>query len=388
MDIIFEISYKSIERDKKMIIKNVLIFNEEKYFEEGDINISNGLFSDDSDDDVIIDGQECYAIPGLIDIHFHGCMGADFCDGSQEAIGTIAKYEASQGITTIVPATMTLAEDELMHIMETAAEYDGQEGAILAGINMEGPFINESKKGAQAATHIRKPDVMMFKRLQKAAKGLIRLCDIAPETEGAMDFIEELKDDVKISFAHTAAGYHIAKLGYDMGACHATHLYNAMPPFAHRDPGVIGAARDSEHVYVELICDGIHIHPATVRATFEMFGEDRVVMISDSMRATGLCDGEYTLGGQAVKVVGKKATLVSDGAIAGSCTNLMDCIRTAVNEMDIPLESAIACATMNAAKSVGIYDMHGSITKGKIGNVVLLDRNLNLKAVIIKGRIF
>jgi len=369
-----------------MIIKNVLIYTEDKYFEEGVICIANGVFSEYSDDDIEIDGQGCYAIPGLIDIHFHGCMGADFCDGTEEAIQTIAKYEAEQGITTIVPATMTLSEKELMKIMKNAASYNKEAGAVLAGINMEGPFINEAKKGAQAATYIRKPDAAMFRRLQEAADGLILLCDIAPETEGALDFIEELKEEVRISFAHTAAGYNIAKLGYDLGACHATHLYNAMPPFAHRDPGIIGAARDSEHVFVELICDGIHIHPAMIRATFEMFGEDRIVMISDSMRATGLNDGEYTLGGQEVKVVGKKATLVSDGAIAGSCTNLMDCVRTAVNEMDIPLEFAIGCATMNAAKSVGLYDQYGSITEGKVANVVLLNYDLSINDVIVKGK--
>ena len=369
-----------------MIIKNVLIYTEDKYFEEGDICIANGVFSDYSDDDIVIDGQGCYAIPGLVDVHFHGCMGADFCDGTKDAIKTIAKYEAEQGITTIVPATMTLSETELIHIMSNAAAYDEEDGAILAGINMEGPFINEAKKGAQSAAYIRKPDVEMFRKLQEAAQGMILLCDIAPEEDGAMDFIEEVKDEVKVSFAHTAAGYNIAKLGYDLGACHATHLYNAMPPFAHRDPGVIGAARDSEHVYVELICDGIHIHPAMVRATFEMFGEDRIVMISDSMRATGLSDGEYTLGGQAVKVVGKKATLISDGAIAGSCTNLMDCVRTAVNEMDIPLEFAIGCATVNAAKSVGLYDQYGSITEGKVANVVLLNYDLSIHDVIVKGK--
>ena len=369
-----------------MIIKNVLKYTEDKYFEAGDIYIANGVFSDESDDDVIIDGQGCYAIPGLVDIHFHGCMGADFCDGTKEAIDIISKYEASQGITTIVPATMTLSETELMHIMANAAAYDGEEGAILAGINMEGPFIHEAKKGAQAATHIRKPDVALFRKLQKTSGGMIRLCDIAPETDGAMDFIDELHDEVNISFAHTTAGYNVAKLGYDLGACHATHLYNAMPPFAHRDPGVVGAARDSEHVFVELICDGIHIHPSMVRATFEMFGDERIVMISDSMRATGLSDGEYTLGGQAVKVVGKKATLVSDGAIAGSCTNLMDCIRVAVNEMEIPLEFAVGCATINAAKSVGLYDKYGSITEGKVANVVLLNYDLSLHDVILKGK--
>ena len=370
-----------------MIIKNVKVFTEDKTFEPGAIGIENGIFKHNLfDSGEIIDGEGCYAIPGLIDVHFHGCMGYDFCDGTKEAIEKIAEYEASQGVTTIVPATMTLSEEELMKIMANGGTYENKEGAaVLAGINMEGPFICSKKKGAQAATHIHKPDVAMFRRLQEAANGLIRLVDIAPEVEGAMEFISVLKDEVHISFAHTTADYDTAKTGYALGACHATHLYNAMPPFTHREPGVIGAARDSEHCMVELICDGIHIHPSVVRATFQMFGNDRVVLVSDSMRACGLSDGDYTLGGQDVKVVGKLATLKSDGAIAGSVTNLMDCMRTAVKEMGIPLESAVAAATMNPAKSVGLYEQYGSITEGKIANVVLLNEELNIKKIIING---
>lgn len=370
-----------------MVIKNVQLYTEDKFFEEGHIIINDGLFSEEEiQGDEVIDGEGCYAIPGLIDVHLHGCVGADFCDGTPEAVSKIAEYEASQGITTMVPATMTLSEEDLLKIMKNAGEYQSDKGAIFAGINMEGPFISTTKKGAQAATHIRKPDVEMFRKLQAASNGLIKLCDIAPEEDGAMEFIEELRDEVNISFAHTTANYDIAKKGFDMGACHVTHLYNAMPPLVHRDPGVIGAARDSEHVMVELICDGVHIHPAVVRATFDMFGDERVVMISDSMRATGLSDGLYTLGGQDVKVVGRLATLVSSGTIAGSATNLMDCVRTAVFDMDIPLETAIGCATANPAKSVGLYDKYGSISTGKVGNVVLLNYDLSLKAVIIRGK--
>ena len=330
-----------------MIIKNVKVFTEDKTFEPGAIGIENGIFKNNLfDSGEIIDGEGCYAIPGLIDVHFHGCMGYDFCDGTKEAIEKIAEYEASQGVTTIVPATMTLSEEELMKIMANGGTYENKEGAaVLAGINMEGPFICSKKKGAQAATHIHKPDVAMFRRLQEAANGLIRLVDIAPEVEGAMEFISELKDEVHISFAHTTADYDTAKTGYALGACHATH----------------------------------------VRATFQMFGNDRVVLVSDSMRACGLSDGDYTLGGQDVKVVGKLATLKSDGAIAGSVTNLMDCMRTAVKEMGIPLESAVAAATMNPAKSVGLYEQYGSITEGKIANVVLLNEELNIKKIIING---
>ena len=370
-----------------MIIKNVKVFTEDKTFEPGAIGIENGIFKNNLfDSGEIIDGEGCYAIPGLIDVHFHGCMGYDFCDGTKEAIEKIAEYEASQGVTTIVPATMTLSEEELMKIMANGGTYENKEGAaVLAGINMEGPFICSKKKGAQAATHIHKPDVAMFRRLQEAANGLIRLVDIAPEVEGAMEFISELKDEVHISFAHTTADYDTAKTGYALGACHATHLYNAMPPFTHREPGVIGAARDSEHCMVELICDGIHIHPSVVRATFQMFGNDRVVLVSDSMRACGLSDGDYTLGGQDVKVVGKLATLKSDGAIAGSVTNLMDCMRTAVKQMGLPLEVAVGCATINPARSLDIDDQYGSIEAGKKAHVVLLDKELNLTAVIKDG---
>lgn len=394
-----------------MIIENVLVYTEEKQFVPQKICIRNGVFADIDTidcceaaragktreetieemidektlDEEVIDGNGCYAIPGLIDIHFHGCADADFCDGTTDAIATIAEYEVAQGITTIVPATMTLPEDHLMKIMRAAADYKNENGAVLAGIHLEGPFISHEKKGAQSAAYIRKPDIVMFHRLQSASNGLIKLCDIAPETEGAMEFIEALKDEVKISFAHTAADYDTAKRGYDMGACHATHLYNGMSAFSHREPGVVGAARDCEQVYVELICDGVHVHPAAVRAAFDMFGDERIVMISDSMRATGLTDGEYTLGDQAVRVTGRLAALVSDGTIAGSCTNLMECMRIAVQEMEIPLERAVACVTMNPAKSVGLYDRYGSITTGKVGNVVLLDKDLSLKAVIIHG---
>ena len=150
-----------------MIIKNVLVYTEDKYFKEGTIYIENGVFVENASDDEVIDGQGCYAIPGLVDVHFHGCMGADFCDGTPEAIATIAEYEASQGVTTIVPATMTLSEEELMKIMSNAGAYKNEKGATLAGINMEGPFISVAKKGAQAATHIRKPDVEMFRKLDK-----------------------------------------------------------------------------------------------------------------------------------------------------------------------------------------------------------------------------
>ena len=206
------------------------------------------------------------------------------------------------------------------------------------------------------------------------------------ESENSLEFIRQMKDKVDISLAHTNADYDTALAAFNAGADHAVHLYNAMPAFTHRAPGVIGAVYDSKHVMAEIICDGVHIHPSMVRAAFKMMGADRMILISDSMRATGMPDGQYTLGGLDVKVVGKLATLVSDGAIAGSATNLADCMRTVVKKMDIPLETAVACATINPAKSLKIDDEYGSIEKGKKANVVLLGKDLELKAVIKDGK--
>ena len=251
---------------------------------------------------------------------------------------------------------------------------------------MEGPFINKEKKGAQKEEDIKLADVELFHKLQEAAGGLIKLVDLAPETEGAMDFINQVKDEVHVSIAHTMADYDTATEAINRGVDHITHLYNAMPPFSHRAPGVIGAARDSE-CYVELICDGVHIHPSCVRATFEMFTDKRIVLISDSMMATGMEDGQYELGGQPVTVVGNLATLTEGGAIAGSATNLMDCIRTVVKEMHIPLESAVRCATLNPAKSIGIDDKYGSLEEGKYANAVVLDKDLNIVSIIQKGQV-
>lgn len=373
-----------------MIIKNVDIYTEEQRFEHGDISICDGVFSEKENSDEVIDGESCLAIPGLIDIHFHGCNGYDLCDGTKEAVKEIAEYEASVGVTSIVPATMTLPVDELESILGNAAEYEPESyyESDLLGINMEGPFISHAKKGAQDETNIIPCNVEIAQRFIDASGGLVTFMGIAPEEQNdAVSFVNQMKDKVNISLAHTNADYVTAKAAFDAGANHAVHMYNAMPAFTHREPGVIGAIVDSEHVMAELICDGIHIHPATVRATFKMLGKDRIIFISDSMRATGLKDGLYTLGGLDVQVEGKHATLVSDGSLAGSVTNLMDCVRVAVKEMGIPLETAIACATVNPAKCIGAYDRYGSITAGKKANLVLLNRDLSLKAVIKDGKI-
>lgn len=334
---------------------------------------------------------EQYILPGLIDIHFHGCAGYDFCDGTVSAMRSIAFYELTHGVTTICPATMTLPEKALADICAacvSAAESEILEpgiplGDILKGIYLEGPFISMGKKGAQNSAYIQSPDMGMLMRLQRAAGGLIKMVAIAPEAEGALDCIEAGRNAFRFTVAHTCADYETTKKAIGAGAHHVTHLYNAMPPFTHREPGVIGAAAESDSVMAELICDGIHIHPSVVRSTFRLFGAERLILISDSMMAAGMDDGEYALGGQKVWVKGSLATL-EDGTIAGSVTNLFDCMRMAIR-MGVPREEAVRAATANPAKAIDIKGEYGSLQVGKKADILVTDCEFNLQEVIKSG---
>lgn len=373
-----------------MKIRNVRIFNADGEIEKGEIGVRDGRFVPFAEGEgEEIDGSNAILSPGLIDIHLHGCNKDDFSDGTREALETMLRYEIKQGVTSICPTSMTVEENLLKKAMAVAGEFENDDNSDLAtlqGINMEGPFLNTAKRGAQDATYIKACDVDFFHELQTAAKGKIKLVDIAPEMENGMEFIDAIHEECVISIAHTTADYKIACEAYERGASHLTHIYNAMPPFSHREPGPIGAALDNDHVHVELICDGIHIHPSVVRATFEMFGGDRVIMISDSMRATGFSEGISSLGGQEVEVVGRKATLTCDGSIAGSVTNLMNGVRIAVKEIGIPLEVALRSATYNPAREIGVDDEYGTIAEGKYADFILLNDNLDLLAVYKRGR--
>jgi N-acetylglucosamine-6-phosphate deacetylase len=283
---------------------------------------------------------------------------------------------------------MTLPVEQISQICKSAAEYnempEGNNGATLCGIHLEGPFLSEAKKGAQNGAYLMRANIDTFHKWQDDAKGLVKLISIAPEYPENMEFIRQAKDEVSISLAHSTADYETAIDAFKAGADHVTHLFNAMNPLSHRSPGIPGAAHDAK-AYVELICDGVHIHPGMIRTAFSIYGEDRVILISDSMEATGMPDGTYSLGGQSVTVKGNLATL-QDGTIAGSATNLMDCVRFAVKEVGLPLETAIKCATVNPAKSIGVFDKYGSLDVGKAADFVLLDKDLNLKGVYVNGK--
>lgn len=334
-----------------------------------------------------IDATGCYVVPGFIDIHFHGCVGADLCDATGEALCAITRHEASRGVTAICPATMTYPEELLTSVARTAAAFEpAADEAALVGINMEGPFISPDKIGAQNPAYVQRADAAMLRRIQKEAGGLVKLVDIAPEEPGALDFAAQVAGETRVSIAHTCADYDTAREAFARGARHMTHLYNAMPGLHHRKPGPIAAAWECPDATVELICDGVHVHPAMARLTFALFGAERICLISDSMRACGLKDGTYDLGGQDVTVRGNVATL-ADGTIAGSVTDLAACVKVAVRQMGVPLEDAVLAATLTPARAIGIDDERGSLEAGKIADVVVLDEELDVKHVIVRGRL-
>ena len=366
-----------------MIIKGGKVFQEDGSFLEQALYINDHRLVDKAehqDDEKVIDAEGLLVLPGLVDIHSHGAAGEDFSDGNPEGLKKILQYEKRCGITSYCPTSMTFPKERLRQIFASIKGAQTEEEAKVVGINMEGPFLDPAKKGAHVEKWIAAPDAAFVRELNQDVDGLVRLVTLAPNMDGAEEFIKEMHEEVCISLGHTAADYDCASRAMKLGAHHVTHLYNAMQPFGHRAPGLIGAAMDDPECMVELICDGYHIHPSAIRAAFRLFGPERVILISDSMRATGMENGTYELGGQEVTVKDRKAVL-KDGTLAGSATNLYGCMCKAI-EFGIPLEQAIMAATANPARSIGIFDRVGSIRIGKQADLLLVSENLELKRVI------
>ena len=374
-----------------MVFKNANIFTEDFQFVRGGFTVENGRFGKVFEGDCDCKGYDlggAYVIPGLIDVHNHGNSNADFSDGSYEGVARMAASLGAHGVTSFAPASMTLPYDVLEKAFATAAKLHAEKPAgssKLQGIQMEGPFFSEKKKGAQNGAYLRLPDYDAFEKLFNGCGGLVKIVDVAPELEGAEEFVRKASRLCTVSIAHTDSDYEHAKAAIDAGVTHLTHLYNAMPPIHHRKPGVIGACAENKKVRAELICDGIHVHPSSIRMAFSLFGASRIVLISDALRCCGMPDGTYELGGQAVYLKGKTCTL-ADGTLAGSVTNLFDCMRNVISYGIAP-EKAVRAATWNPACALGLEDEIGSIAPGKCADFVICDADLNRKAVYIDGEL-
>lgn len=371
-----------------MLYKNAYVFDGSG-FVYGGFTVEEGRFARlfrGETEEAGADLEGAYIIPGLVDVHNHGNSGADFSDGKLEGLKTMGRYLAKNGVTSFAPASMTLPYDVLAAAFATAVEYrEGRpaEGARLMGIQMEGPFFSEKKKGAQNGAYLRDPDFEAFKELYEGCGGLIRIADVAPELPGAAEFAEKASKLCTVSVAHTDADYEQASAVFQSGARHLTHLFNAMPPIHHRKPGVIGAASERECVVAELICDGLHVHPSSVRMAFKLF-PGRICLVSDALRCCGMPDGEYELGGQQVFLKDNIARL-ADGTIAGSASNLYKCMLNAI-DFGIPTATAINSATIIPARELGCDGEIGSIEEGKLADFVVCDEQLRCKTVYIGGK--
>lgn len=352
-------------------------------FVPGGVEFAETVRAAGPDVDGGLDGEDGYLIPGLVDIHTHAAVGEDASDGSIAGLEKMSRYYAAGGVTSWCPTTMTLKEPELRAAMEAVRDFVRPAGgAKLAGVNLEGPFLSLKKCGAQNPDNLHAPDAAMLRRLNEASGNRVRLVTVAPEEPGALDFIREASGICAVSLGHTTADYATAMRAYEAGASHTTHLFNAMPPLAHREPGVVAAAMDAGAT-VELITDGLHIHPAVVRLVHRLYGE-KLVLISDSLRCAGMPDGDYELGGQPITMKNGRATLTGTDTLAGSSIHLMEGLRRAVS-FGVPLESAVAAASLVPAKVIGLAEEIGSIAPGKRADLVLLDRELAVRAVFIDG---
>lgn len=378
-----------------MLIKNVKIISPYEVLEGLGVKINEGKIVEinldhllEDSEGEIIDGGGNYLSPGFIDIHNHGNSGYDVMDSTEEALDKIGEFHLSNGVTSYLGTIITSSYENIIKAMKNIVDYDNKLGkANILGIHLEGPFFHLEKKGAQPEEYIKLPDLNRIQELLEIARGKLKMVSLAPELKGSIEVIAKLKaSNVAVAMAHTNATFESAQRGINSGITIATHLYNGMRSFNHREPGVIGASLLDNRVYCELIYDRIHLHDAAAKMALKMKGYDKIVLVSDAMMAAGLGDGEYLLGNQKVFVKDGAARLAS-GSLAGSTLNLKQAVYNMVKFLEVPIHEAVKMASLNPAKAINMGRELGSIRVGKRADLIIFDKNIDIKHTISGGNL-
>jgi N-acetylglucosamine-6-phosphate deacetylase len=384
---------------KTFIINNLMVHSEKETYKNGYIKVVDGKIADvgpasqykqDDDAKVITLSPDYQVIPGAIDIHIHGASNSDAMDATHDALSTMAKTLPKEGTTSFLATTMTQSTQAIESALLNAGKYienQTQENAEIVGVHLEGPFISPARKGAQPEDYIVDPDVTLFKRWQEMAENQIKLVTLAPEQPNGLDLAAHLKaTGVVASIGHSDATYDQIDEAIQAGTTHVTHLYNGMRGLHHREPGVLGAAYLRDELYVELIADGIHCRPEMIKLAYNQITSERMILITDSLRAKWLEKGTYDLGGQPVNVDETKATL-SDGTLAGSILKMNDAIKNTMKYTGCSMTDIIKMTAENPAKQLRIFDRKGSIQVGKDADLVILNDRLDVEMTFCRGNL-
>lgn len=381
------------------VVKNTRIYAEDTVIEKGFIRYSQekiltigpmDKFSEEVGEIVVETPWNCSVIPGMIDIHIHGSNGADVMDCSEEGLKEMSKSLVCEGTTSFLATTMTQSPDLIKKALRTVADYKGKQDideAEILGVHLEGPYINAERAGAQPLEYIVNPDIELFQEFQEAAKGLIKIVTVAPEKENGLEFVKFLKEhNVISSIGHSTATCHQAEASFEAGSQHITHFYNGLNPLHHREASVVGAALLHDEQFVEMIVDGIHIDPKVVELTYKVKGSSRILLVTDSMRAKYLPDGEYDLGGQKV-LVHKGEARIDTGSLAGSIIRMDEAMRNIMKFTNCDLSDIVKMTSENQARQIQLFDRKGSIAPDKDADLVILDEEHNVIMTICRGNI-
>ena len=377
------------------VIENGRIYTEAELIERGYIIVKDDKITDIGKGDyegalTTYDAQGQHVLPGFIDIHMHGGYGEDAMDASYEGLKHLAESLLSEGTTSFLATTMTQSDDNITKALENIIEYQKQQDVLKAadivGIHLEGPFISEHKVGAQNPAYVQRPSIEKVQQFQKTANNQIKVITFAPEVEGAHETLEALHNQIRFSIGHTVATFDETNEAVARGAKHVTHLYNAGTPFEHREPGVFGAAWTNDSLSTELIVDGIHSHPTAIQIAYKQKGNTRFFLITDAMRAKGMPDGEYDLGGQNVIVKGSEARLAS-GALAGSILKMNEGLKNLIQYTGDSLDNLWRVTSLNQAIALNIEAQKGSLKVGKDADIVIVDDEITVQTTIKAGAI-